>query len=281
MNARQNLRVLLLMAAMLAAADSRAVPINFGTSEAITFRDCIAGGSGCDDVSPQLQTVYGGFPGAALSSASSTRAGYGTATGSAALSGTIGAPVLRGSTTSAPGTRQNTNSVALQSYTYTGSVASTRTFGGTLTYSQMLTGAYAHSPGIAAFINLFTLPGSTVDVGDTPESNHLTLSDPAAFPGYLSLGLDEYIDTASTAGSTGLLDVTVTLNPGDTIWVWVLLQTPSANGSAIDATRTFVTGWDNPADLIPAVVAVPEPGSLALIGLGLAGLAASRLRRQN
>ena len=266
---------LFLAAAMLAAADSHALLINYGTAEEITFRNCVAGNSGCDDVSAPVAFVYGGIPGAAFSAATNTLAGYGTVTGSVALSGTIGAPTLSASATSTPGTRQNTNSVALQSYTYTGTVATTRTFGGTLTYSQTVTGNYPFFVfgGVAATIDLFTLPASMVDVGATPESNFTALFDPFDFPGYSDLGLGQYLNTTSTASGTGAVGVTVTLTPGETVWVWALLQTPATNGGVEDASHTFITGWDNTANLTPAVaVTVPEPATITLLGISLAGL---------
>lgn len=275
----------LFVATMLAAAVSHAIPINFGTAEAITFRNCVAGVSGCDDaVSPPVLIVYGGSPGAASSSASSTLAGYGTATGSVALSGTIGAPILAGSATSSVGTRQNTNSVALQSYTYTGVGPTTRTFGGTLTYSQTSTGTYPFDVGggINAQIILFELPASMVEVGATPASNFETLFNVELLPGFSELGSDSYQDLTSTASGTGVLGVTITLDPGDTVWVWAILQTPAVNGSVINASDTFITGWDNIADLRPAVVAaIPEPATLALLAIGLAGLGFLRRPKQS
>jgi hypothetical protein len=56
--------------------------------------------------------------------------------------------------------------------------------------------------------------------------------------------------------------MTVTLNPGDSYWVLVLLQTPSANGAVVNAASTFVTAWDNSENLVPANVFDPIPGSI-------------------
>jgi hypothetical protein len=82
----------------IASATANASLIDYGTAEAITFRDCIAGVSGCDDTN-LVQILYGGYPGSSSSVQDLTLSGYGTATGSVALSGTIGAPTLTASAT--------------------------------------------------------------------------------------------------------------------------------------------------------------------------------------
>ena len=89
-----------------------------------------------------------------------------------------------------------------------------------------------------------------------------------------------FSDNVSRVSGSASLGVTVTLDPGETVWLYVLLQTPAVNGSVIDASHTLITGWDNTADLTPAVTSlpVPEPTPLALFGLGLAALAVAKRR---
>ncbi len=274
----------LLLAAPLLA---HAVAITAGTSEYVTFRDCIPGATACDSISPIVSSQYGGNPGAYSSAATQSVGGYGSASGSVSFSGVIGAPVLHASASSEAGKRANTNSVAVQSYTYTGATSTTRTFGGTLTYDQSLTGVYPDTAatGVYALIDAFTLTASAIDAGTDAESNFDALfgetfaTDPTY--GYADLGQNTFSDSVSRTGGTANLGVTVTLDPGETVWLYVLLQTPAVNGSVIDASHTLVTGWDNTTDLTPAVTSlpVPEPTPLALFGLGLAALVVAKRRR--
>ena len=271
----------LLLAAPLA---SHATEITAGTAEYVTARDCIAGATSvCDDVSPIVMSQYGGNGGAFSSAATETFAGYGSASGSVSLSGTIGAPVLHASASSLADKRVNTNSVALQSYTYTGAAATTRTFGGTLTYNQMETGFYPDNTGVYAVIDAFTLTSAAIDVGTTPEDNFNALFD-ADFSaeGYVDIASMTFADTGSNPAGSGTFSVDVPLTPGETIWLRVLLQTPAANGSVTDASHTLITSWNDSADLTPAVTStpVPEPSSMAMFALGLAATAFAARRRR-
>ena len=260
---------------------AQATLISYGTVEFVTARLCIAGASGCDDVSRIISSSRGGLPGDAMSSASATFAGFGTAFGSVSLSGVVGAPILKASATSELGKRVNTNSIALQRYTYTGSAPSVRSFGGTLSYSQSLSGDYsgAVGAGINALIDIFSLPTATVDVASAPDAYFNDLFSHELFAGYSEIASSSYQDRSSTSSGIGTLSVSVALNPGDTVWVWTLLQTPAANGSAVDASHTLVTAWSNPADLTAAAVAVPEPAGLGWICLGLAVVGMTRRRQ--
>ena len=275
----------LILAAPLLA---HAINITAGTSEYITFRDCVAGVTACDSISPIVAGQYGGNPGAFSSAATQNHAGYGSASGSVSFSGVIGAPVLHASASSDPGKRANTNSVALQSYTYTGSTPTTRTFGGTLTYDQSLTGVYPDTgaTGVNAVIDAFTLTAASIDAGVDAASNFDALFDEpfATDPsyGYVDLAQNSFLDDTTNPGGSANLSVTLNLTPGETVWLYVLLQTPAVNGSVVDASHTLVTGWDDTSDLLPAVTSapVPEPSSWALFGCGLAAVAALRRRRK-
>lgn len=120
---------------------------------------------------------------------------------------------------------------------------------------------------------LLTSSDLFVDAGSTAESNYWNLfsSSYGQAPRYSLIGDVWFKDPCSAASGSATLGVTVNLNPGDAVWVWAFLQTPAADGSIVDASHTFETGWDDITDLVPANVYVPEPGTLALLGLAAYG----------
>lgn len=280
-------RVCVLVCTAVISTLAQAVAVLSSTSEVVAFKYCIAGTTPCDTTSPIQMSATGGFPGAVASSAALPfTPPFGSASGSVSLSGIVGAPILRASAVSLAGTRANTNSFALQQYTYVGALPETRQFGGHLTYSQTIAPGGPFPPGVGtfAFIEAFTLPGG-YEVGATADDNFIALVDPSLQPGYASLGKADFADLNSTAGMvTTDISVTVTLNPGDSIYVWVGLQTPAVDGSVIDASNTFITGWNDATNLLPANVvrapaavdALGEPALLILLALGLAGIALAR-----
>ena len=66
------------------------------------------------------------------------------------------------------------------------------------------------------------------------------------------------------------------------MWVLTFLQTPAVNGGIVDASHTFVTGWSDPTNLVPAIVAsVSEPADIDLLGVALATLCIIGLRKSS
>ena len=266
------------------AAAVEAVPVSAGTASFVSLTECIPAGTVCNPVFPSVQRVWSAEPGATASSATATNALYGLSQSSAALTGVVGAPILKAKAISEPGGRVAADAVAVQRYVYTGSDTTTRTFGGALSYLESV--AFPHDPAfpdrstlVNAFIALYSIPRETINVGASPAQiyNDL-LSMSSVNPGVVQLGVAQWRDYLSTANGNANLNVSITLNPGDSVWVQTVLQTRAAGGGYADASNTLVTFWDNPVNLVPAAVAsIPEPGTLALICMGI-GVGLRRLR---
>lgn len=287
----RQIRLILTAFLVLGPIAANATPIQSSTSVHLTFRDCLSGGTACDGITGTVEGTFDGDPGDLTAAASQTNAAYGTSSASAALSGVAGAPILSahvtslGGTVADPGTRNGANTAALQRYTYTGAAATTRTFGGTVSYNQSIPAENAGFPnpiatgsGVFVHLEIFTLADAFLDAGVTAQDNFFTLFNDYMFaPGYTSLASADFADSLSNAAVVGLPSLTVNLNPGDTIWALTILQGIAANGAEVNVD-SLVTGWDDIDGLAPAN-SVPEPGTLTLIVIGLFGMGLARRKK--
>ncbi len=242
-----NNKLLLILAVSLLtgplAAD--ADPVQSSTSVFLTFRHCVSGETVCDSIAPVEAGSYGGLPGEPAAITSHADPTYGEASGSAQLTGAPGAAEMSASVSSLPDTRNGGNSFILQRYTNTGASAETLTFGGTLTYDQTVPAENAGFPadggahtGAVVELGIFTSNVDSLEAGTTAEENNAALmSDPD--PGIEITEL-EFVSTGPVSNVTGTgtteLSTTVTVNPGESIWLWVALQNFAANGAVANAS---------------------------------------------
>ena len=230
-----------LIASLLANAEL----VQSSTSVNLTFRHCIAGETVCDSIGATQAGSYGGLPGDLAAQASQDEPAFGASRGSAELTEAPGAAELSASATSVPATRNGANSVMLQRYTNTGATAEMLTFGANLTYDQTVPAENASFPrggpassGTFAELGIFTMRGDYFEVGTTAEENFSALlSDPDPGIEFADLGFDSAGPASNvTASGTTALSKTVTVNRGDSVWLWALLQSFAANGAAVNAS---------------------------------------------
>jgi hypothetical protein len=241
---KNNIPAILALGLLTGPLTAHADLVRSATGAVATFRQCVSGETACDSVGPSLVRTFGGLPGDLTAQASQADPSYGSSEGSAQITAAPGVADLSASASSLPGTRNGGNSVMLQRYTNTGASAETLSFGITLTYDQSVPAENASFPleggahsRAAAEIAIFTLEVDSYDVGTTAEEVvDALMSEPGPDIGFkeLKFAVTGPISNESGSGTTEIAE-TVTVEPGDSIWLWAILQCLAANGAVVNA----------------------------------------------
>jgi len=218
----------------------------------LTFRQCIKGETACDSIGPTQVRKFAGLPGDREAQARQQDPAYGESEGSAKLTGAPGGSEMTASISSLQGTRNGGNTFMVQRYTNMGELAESLTFSGTLTYDQTIpaeNAAFTSGKGVDSTANaeleIFTLSVDAIDVGTTAaDNNNFELPDDI---------VDKSLNSAKASGDENLtgsgsrmLSATIILEPGDSIWLFALLQSLGANGAQVNASLTTVTTINQP-----------------------------------
>ena len=239
-------RMIIAVALMATPLVAAAELVQAGTSIILTFRDCIAGETICDSFGPMQQATYGGLPGELAAEVSQADVAYGEAYGNAQLAGAPGAAELKAITTSVPAKRNGSSNMMLQRYTNTSDSAETLTFSAVLTYEQTVPDENASFPdgestrsGVSAEIAIFIMDDETIEVGATAEDLYGALSWESEPAGFKDLGFTSVAPSDNETGEgTTPFSVTATVEPGDSIWLWAILQGIVVNGATVNASLT-------------------------------------------
>jgi hypothetical protein len=244
-----NKKFLLILAVWLLCGPlaANAELIQSTTGVYLTFRHCVSGETVCDSIGPTEAGSYGGLPGGPTATADHADPTYGEASGSAQLTAGPGAAELSANATSLPIIRNGANSIVMQRYTNASANAELLNIHGTLTYQQTIpvenAGFPSDSParsGTNAEIVIVSIDADYLEAGTTSEENSaLLLEGPDPSIDSEELGVSSASTFSKPNGSgTETFSSTVTVEPGDSIWVWIILQSLVANGAEVSASLT-------------------------------------------
>jgi hypothetical protein len=222
-----------------------------------TSRDCVKGVTVCDSFGRQLASAVDGLPGAEEASASLDDPEHGKATGKVKLTGTPGGAEMHASSSSPAGKRNGGNSSFLQRYTNVSEHAETLTFGGTMTYNNNVpaenanfpdefnkeAGTYDMSSSTSAEIVILTLNAEAIEAGTTADDNLGILlgeASPDDEPVMLHASRTKELENVTGTG-TSELSGTVTIAPGDSVWLFAILQSLGANGAVNSGSLNTTT----------------------------------------
>ena len=218
--------------------------VQLGTANIVTFRQCIAGETTCDSFGPMQLATFGGVPGELLSEVSQADVAFGEVYSSASIKKKPGAAELKAITLSLPATRNGSTSVMLQRYTNASKRAETLTFEAALTYTQEVPAENAGFPddagmdsGATAEIVIFTMDADAIETGPTTAEVYAALSleqEPAGLKD-LDAARDEPSSNETAEGASTITATTI-VEPGDSVWLFAILQGIVVNGATVNAS---------------------------------------------
>lgn len=247
----------LVIAALVGPAIAQAEAVQSTTSVYVSLRDCIAADTACDSVGKAHETLIGGQPGGQEAQGRLDDPAFGSAHGSARLTGGPGAAMLTGSVRALAGKRNASSNYAVQRYSNDTGEMQSLALSATLVFSQTVPEDNARFPGNSgaqtrSLLNLYLwrMDVDTIEVGSSARENYTVSSARGASAPGLKL-LDSFSNQTSAPDRTGEDEQTfwllVDIEPGDSVWMFAQLQVFAANGAVADAqvtTRLEVDGPD-------------------------------------
>lgn len=219
---------------------AHAVEIESSTSVYLTFRDCIAGETVCDEISAPTARVVEGLPGNQHSTAEHAVASKGRAVGEVKLTDT--GSEHSASTSSEPGSRNGSNTSTVQKFTNSGDVPVTLTVSGNLNYQLQVPEENAgleklgQSSASAEFW-ILQMNIESFEAGTTAEDNLNVLMDGPEGAEFTDLGGVKIGPTTNVSETgSGSESLTATIGPGETAWIWTIMQALVANGAEVSAS---------------------------------------------
>lgn len=240
-------RAVLLGCLLAASWQALGVTVESTTSIILTMRECVAGETACDNVGTATTMIKGGLPGEPEATATHEDPAFGEVAGGVKLLTLPRVSEHSARSGSLPGARNGGNAAILRKYTNSSGDAEVVTLTGILTYEQSVPEANSGLPedspgrsGAGVELAIVRLNADVLEAGTTAEENHLMLEQGIEEIGYTELGSNTGgpLSNVSETG-TRTVSVTVTVEAGESIWLWAALQSIAANGAEVNAS--FVT----------------------------------------
>lgn len=249
----------LLLSLLIATGPVSADLITSTTGVMVTSRDCIPGKTVCDSFGRSTAQEVGGLPGARQAQASLGDPAFGKAVGSTIVRDAPGSAEMSASVKPLPGKRNGANGVFMQRYTNTSEQEESLTFMATLTYEQTIPAENADFPDkhdeeagtfdlsslASAEIYIFAMDIEAIEAGTTASDNMDALMGETELPeGVEPVELhSSKAKEHNNVNGTGTTELsgTVTIAPGNSIWMFAILQSLGANGAEISGTLTTKT----------------------------------------
>jgi hypothetical protein len=216
----------------------------------VTFRHCVEGVTACDSITPTVLAKNGGLPGNSEAHASQEDPAYGVASGSTKRTGAPDSAEMKAGVSALQGARNGSSGFVIERYSNMGAGAETLTYSGTLTYDQTVPGENADFPAEGgshstafAELEIFTLDVDALDAGTTVEENiAIFLDEPDPDVEYVKLKIASSRGPDNVTGSgTKKLSSTVVIDPGDSVWLFAILQCLGSNGAVVNASLETMT----------------------------------------
>jgi len=236
-------RAILLGSLLVVSCQVLAVSVESTTSIILSNRECVAGETACDSIGPAKAMIIDGLPGRAEAKATHEDPAFGKTAGAAKLRALPAISEHSARSSSLPGARNGGNAAILRKYTNSGTRAEIVTLTGILTYEQSVpeenSGFPLDSPGrsgAGAELVIGRLDVDAPEAGTTVEDNYRML-EVLEDTGFTELASDVSgpLSNVSDTG-TRTFSVRVTVEAGDSIWLWAALQCIAANGAEVSAT---------------------------------------------
>jgi hypothetical protein len=210
-----------------------------------TFRECVKGETACDSIGRTKANGFAGLPGNSESQTSLQSYEFGSSSGRVKLLESPGASEMTATMKSLPGARNGGNSFMMQRYTNTSATQETLTLNSTLTFDLTVPAENADFPAeggahsnASSEMEIFTLNIDAIEAGTTAiDNNQIMMGEEPPGMVYVSLEVSKVSAPENVTGSgSESASITASIAPGNSVWIFAILQSLGANGAEVEAS---------------------------------------------